>query len=66
MKSIADADSGDLAKFIRVSALKPFINKDLVLAELLEFSPFPQSLISIFYYYIRFIALEKKVVNTYL
>ena len=38
VKSIADADSGDLAKFIGVSALKPFINKELVLAELLEFS----------------------------
>lgn len=38
VKAIANADSGDLAKFIGVSALKPFINKDLVLAELIEFS----------------------------
>lgn len=38
VKSIADADSGDLAKFIGVSSLKPFIDKDLVLAELLDFS----------------------------
>lgn len=38
IKSFADADSGDLAKFIGVSSLKPFINNDLVLAELLEFS----------------------------
>lgn len=38
VKSIADADSGDLAKFIGVSSLKPFIDKDIVLAELLEFS----------------------------
>ncbi|MFU5477209.1 P63C domain-containing protein [Pseudomonas aeruginosa] len=38
VKSIADADSGDLAKFIGVSSMKPFINKDLVLAEILEFS----------------------------
>ncbi|UXC37160.1 P63C domain-containing protein [Cupriavidus gilardii] len=38
VKAIAEADSGDLAKFIGVSSLKPFINKDLVLAELFEFS----------------------------
>lgn len=38
VKSIADADSGDLAKFIGVSAMKPFVDKDLVLAGLLEFS----------------------------
>ncbi|MGN6655981.1 MAG: P63C domain-containing protein [Rhodanobacter sp.] len=38
VKSIADADSGDLAKFIGVSSMKAFIDKDLVLAELLEFS----------------------------
>ncbi|HEV2540233.1 MAG TPA: P63C domain-containing protein [Frateuria sp.] len=38
VKSIADADSGDLAKFIGVSSLRPFIDKDLVLAELVEFS----------------------------
>lgn len=38
VKSIADADSGDLAKFIGVSSLKSFINNDLILAELREFS----------------------------
>lgn len=38
VKSIADADSGDLAKFIGVSSLKPYINNDLILAELKEFS----------------------------
>lgn len=38
VKSIASADSGDLAKFIGVSSLKPFINSDLILAELVEFS----------------------------
>ncbi|WP_110708532.1 P63C domain-containing protein [Salinicola sp. CR57] len=38
VKSIADADSGDLAKFIGVNSLKPYINKDLILAELVEFS----------------------------
>lgn len=38
VKSIADADSGDLAKFIGVSSVKPFINNELILAELREFS----------------------------
>lgn len=38
VKAIADADSGDLAKFIGVSSLNSFINKDLILAELIEFS----------------------------
>lgn len=38
VKAIADAESGDLAKFIGVSSLNPFINKDLILAELIEFS----------------------------
>lgn len=38
VKAIADADSGDLAKFIGVSSLNDFINKDLILAELIEFS----------------------------
>lgn len=38
VRAIADADSGDLAKFIGVSALKPFINKELILAELIEFN----------------------------
>lgn len=38
VKAIAEADSGDLAKFIGVSSLNSFINKDLVLAELIEFN----------------------------
>lgn len=38
VKAIAEADSGDLAKFTGVSALKPFINNELILAELVEFS----------------------------
>ncbi|MXO98933.1 hypothetical protein GRI97_08025 [Altererythrobacter xixiisoli] len=38
VKSIAEADSGDLAKFTGVSALKSYINNDLILAELLDFS----------------------------
>lgn len=38
VKSIANADSGDLAKFTGVSSLKPYINNDLILAELREFS----------------------------
>ncbi|WP_313233983.1 P63C domain-containing protein [Delftia acidovorans] len=38
IKAIANADSGDLAKFIGVAPLNPFINKDLVLAENLQFS----------------------------
>jgi len=38
VKAIADAGSGDLAKFTGVSALKPYINNDLILAELVEFS----------------------------
>lgn len=38
VKSIAEADSGDLAKFTGVSSLKSYINNDLILAELLEFS----------------------------
>ncbi len=38
VKAIANADSGDLAKFIGVSSLNDFINKDLILAELVEFS----------------------------
>ncbi|HDL8567113.1 P63C domain-containing protein [Yersinia bercovieri] len=38
VKAIANADSGDLAKFIGVSSLNDFINKDLILADLIEFS----------------------------
>lgn len=38
VRSIADADSGDLAKFIGVSSLKSYINNELVLAELREFA----------------------------
>lgn len=36
--SIAEADSGDLAKFIGVNALKPFVNNNLILSELKDFS----------------------------
>lgn len=38
MKAIANADSGNLGSYIGVTALKPFINKDKVLGELIEFS----------------------------
>lgn len=38
VKAIANRDRGDLAEFIGISALKSFINKDLILAEVLEFS----------------------------
>jgi hypothetical protein len=38
VKSIADADSGDIAKFIGVSSLRPFINNELILEELREFA----------------------------
>lgn len=36
VKSIANNDSGWLAEYIGVNALKPYINKDLVAAELTE------------------------------
>jgi hypothetical protein len=38
IKSISGADSGNLGNYLGVSALKPFINNDLILGELLEFS----------------------------
>lgn len=38
MKAIANADSGNLGSYIGVTALKPFLNKDKVLGELIEFS----------------------------
>lgn len=38
IKSIAGVDSGNLGSYVGVSALKPFINSDLILGELLEFS----------------------------
>ena len=38
IKSMSGADTGSLASYVGVSALKPFIDSDLVLAELLEFS----------------------------
>jgi len=38
VKAIANAESGDLAKFIGVSSLNSFIDKNLILAELIEFS----------------------------
>jgi hypothetical protein len=37
VRSIADKDRGALADYIGVSALKPFINADLVVAELVDF-----------------------------
>jgi hypothetical protein len=36
---IAGAESGELAKFIGVSSLNPFINKHLILAELIGILP---------------------------
>lgn len=36
VKSIADVDSGSLADYVGIEPLKPFINKDLVVAELIE------------------------------
>ncbi len=38
VKSMTNVDSGKLGNYISVSALKPFINSDLILGELLEFS----------------------------
>lgn len=38
MKAIANADSGNLGNYIGVAALKPFIDKDRILGELIEFS----------------------------
>jgi hypothetical protein len=38
IRAIAETDSGKLGNYIGVSALKPFINSDLILGELLEFS----------------------------
>lgn len=38
IKSISNADSGNLGGYLGVSALKPFINSDLILGELLDFS----------------------------
>ena len=38
LKAIADRDGGNLAEFIGVQALKSYINKDLVLAETVEFN----------------------------
>ena len=38
VKSISGADSGNLGNYIGVSGLKPFLNSDLILGELLEFS----------------------------
>jgi len=36
MKAIANVEAGNLGEYIGVSALKPFIDKDLVLGELIE------------------------------
>lgn len=38
IKSISGADSGNLGGYLGVSALKPFINNELILGELLEFA----------------------------
>ena len=38
IKSISGADTGSLASYVGAASLKPFINSDLLLAELLEFS----------------------------
>jgi hypothetical protein len=38
IKSISGADSGNLGNYIGVSGLKSFLNSDLILGELLEFS----------------------------
>ncbi|MFH1157901.1 MAG: P63C domain-containing protein [Pseudomonadota bacterium] len=38
IKSIAETDSGDLGSYIGVETLKPFINSDLILGGLVEFS----------------------------
>lgn len=38
IKSITSTDSGNLGNYIGISALKPFINSDLILGELLDFS----------------------------
>ena len=38
MKAIADEDSGNLGDYIGVNSLKPFIDKDKILSELIEFS----------------------------
>lgn len=38
IKSLSGTDSGNLGNYIGVSGLKPYINSDLILGELLEFS----------------------------
>lgn len=38
VRAIANTRSGDLAEYIGVNALKPFINKDLILAETIDFN----------------------------
>ena len=37
-QAITNTKSGDLAEYIGVASLKPFINKDLVLAETIEYT----------------------------
>ena len=37
IKAFADADSGNLGNYIGVGALKPFVDSELVLGELIEF-----------------------------
>ena len=38
IKSMSGVDSGNLGSYVGVGALKPFINSELILGELLEFS----------------------------
>ena len=38
LKAIADRDGGNLAEYMGIQGLKPFINKELVLAESVEFN----------------------------
>lgn len=38
VKALADTDSGKLGNYIGVSSLKPYINSDLVLGELIDFA----------------------------
>jgi hypothetical protein len=38
IKSFSSTDSGNLGNYIGISALKPFLNSDLILGELLDFS----------------------------
>ena len=39
VRAMTNVDSGNLGNYIGVSALKPFINSDLILGEFLELGP---------------------------